>query len=136
MNASLAAAAAGAAALLVVVLMTEPLRRLALRLHLTDRPGIRKAHATPTPYLGGIAVAVATLTIGAGTALAGGLLDPALAVLLGAAAAVAVLGLVDDVRPLSPGLRLSVETTAAAMVVAAGGCPSSPVGTGSTRPWP
>lgn len=122
MSAALAAAVAGAA-LLGVVLMTEPLRRLALRHHLTDRPGIRKAHAAPTPYLGGVAVAVPTLTIGAGAALAGGVLDPSLGVLLGAAAAVAVLGLVDDVRPLSPGLRLGVETPAAALVVAVGGGP-------------
>ncbi|TDC24895.1 undecaprenyl/decaprenyl-phosphate alpha-N-acetylglucosaminyl 1-phosphate transferase, partial [Streptomyces sp. 8K308] len=109
MNPSLAAVAAGAA-LMIVVLLTEPLRRLALRHDLTDRPGVQKAHAAPTPYLGGVAVAVATLTMGAGTALAGGLLDPALGVLLGAAAAVAVLGLVDDARPLSPRLRLCVET--------------------------
>jgi UDP-GlcNAc:undecaprenyl-phosphate GlcNAc-1-phosphate transferase len=83
------------------------------------------------PYLGGIGVAVATLTAGAGTALVGGLLDPALGVLLGAAAAVAVLGLVDDVRPLGPGLRLCVETSAAVMVVAVGGCPEL-IGWGGT----
>jgi UDP-GlcNAc:undecaprenyl-phosphate GlcNAc-1-phosphate transferase len=114
---------AGSAALLLALLLTEPLRGLALRHRLTDRPDARKAHAAPTPYLGGVAVATATLVSGAAAALACGLLDPALAVLLGGAAAMAVLGLADDLRPLGPGPRLCAETAAAVAVVAAGGCP-------------
>lgn len=119
----LTAAAAGCAALLLALLLTEPLRRLALRHRLTDRPDARKAHTAPTPYLGGVAVATATLASGAAAAFAGGLLDPALAVLLGGAAVMAALGLADDLRPLGPVPRLCVETAAAVAVVAAGGCP-------------
>lgn len=118
------AAGAGGAALLLGLLLTEPLRRFALRHGITDRPTARKAHTRATPYLGGVAVAGATLAAGVAAALVQGVFDPVLAVLLGAGAIVCVLGLIDDVRQLGPGLRLCVETSAAAMVVLAGGHPT------------
>ncbi|CAL9677853.1 Undecaprenyl-phosphate alpha-N-acetylglucosaminyl 1-phosphate transferase (plasmid) [Streptomyces sp. enrichment culture] len=117
-------AAAGAAALLLALVLTEPLRRFALRNGITDRPNARKAHPRPTPCLGGVAVAVATLGAGTAAAFARGVLDPTLAVLLGGGAIVCVLGLVDDLRQLGPGIRLYVETSAAAAVVLVGGHPT------------
>lgn len=117
-------AGAGAAALLLALVLTEPLRRFAVLHGITDRPNARKAHTRPTPYLGGVAVAVATLAAGMGAALARGALTPALAVLLGCGTIVCILGLVDDLRRLGPGIRLCVETSAAAMVVLVGGHPS------------
>ncbi len=122
-GAAVATAAAGVTALLLALVLTEPLRRLALRRGITDRPSARKAHTRPTPYLGGVAVALATLTAGTLTALAGGVLDPVLGVLLGGAALMCTVGLVDDLRPLSAGLRLCIETPAAALVVLVGGHP-------------
>nr|WSY54792.1 undecaprenyl/decaprenyl-phosphate alpha-N-acetylglucosaminyl 1-phosphate transferase [Streptomyces sp. NBC_00886] len=118
------AVAVGCVALLLGVLLTEPLRRFALRHGIADRPDGRKGHARPTPYLGGIAVAVVTLAAGAGTALVGGFGNPGLAVLLGGAAIMAVLGLIDDLRPLGPVLRLGVEAAAASAVVLVGGHPT------------
>nr|WP_260860094.1 MraY family glycosyltransferase [Streptomyces cupreus] len=106
------------------VLLTEPLRRFALSHGITDRPNDRKGHARPTPYLGGIAVAVVTLTTGAVTAFASGFGNPGLAVLLGGAAIMAVLGLVDDLHPLPPALRLGVAAAAASFVVFVGGHPT------------
>ncbi|MDQ1048324.1 glycosyltransferase family 4 protein [Streptomyces sp. V4I2] len=114
----------GCVALALGTLLTEPLRRFALRHGVTDRPNGRKGHTRPTPYLGGIAVAVVTLAAGAGTAFAGGFGNPGLAVLLGGAAIMAVLGLIDDLRPLGPAPRLGVETTAASVVVLVGGHPT------------
>ncbi|MDX3763437.1 MraY family glycosyltransferase [Streptomyces sp. AK02-04a] len=124
MTTAVLAAAAGGAALLLGLLLTEPLRRLALRRGITDRPSARKAHTRPTPYLGGIAVAVATLAAGSAAAFAGGVFDPILGVLLGGAAVMCVLGLIDDLRPLGPALRLGVEASAAAVVVLEGGHPA------------
>ncbi len=115
---------AGGVALLLGLLLTEPLRRFALRRGITDRPSGRKAHTRPTPYLGGIAIAVATLAAGVAAALAGSAFDPVLAVVLGSAALMCVLGLIDDLRQLSPRLRLCVETSAASAVVVAGGHPT------------
>ncbi|MDH2387762.1 MraY family glycosyltransferase [Streptomyces sp. HNM0663] len=116
--------AVGCAALSLAALVTELLRRFALRHDVTDRPDGRKGHARPTPYLGGIAVAVVTLVAGAVTAVAGGFGNPGLAVLLGGAAIIAVLGLIDDLRPLGPAPRLGVEATAASAVVLVGGHPT------------
>ncbi|MEV0322477.1 MraY family glycosyltransferase [Streptomyces sp. NPDC050658] len=111
-------------ALLLGVLLTEPLRRFALLHGITDVPDSRKGHARPTPYLGGIAVAVVTLAAGAVAALSGGVGNPGLAVLLGGAAIMAVLGLVDDLRPLGALPRMGVEGAAASAVVLVGGHPT------------
>ncbi|MFD7056825.1 MraY family glycosyltransferase [Streptomyces mirabilis] len=124
MSAAVPTAEAGAAALLLGLLLTEPMRRFALRHGITDRPGARKAHTRPTPYLGGVAVALATLAAGTAVALAWGVFDPVLGVLLGGAAIVCVLGLIDDLRQLGPKIRLCVETSTATLVVAAGGHPT------------
>ncbi|MFD9359172.1 MraY family glycosyltransferase [Streptomyces sp. NPDC060031] len=117
-------AGAGAAALLLGLLLTEPMRRFALRHGITDRPSARKAHTRPTPYLGGVAVAFATLGVATAVALARGVFDPVLAVLLGGAAIVCVLGLIDDLRQLGPKIRLCVEASAATLVVVVGGQPT------------
>ncbi len=100
-----------------VVFLGELLRRFALRRGFVDEPTRRKPHQNPTPYLGGVAIA-------AGTLLPATVLLPlratGLVAILVAAAAVSTLGLADDVRPLSPALRLGVESAAAAAVVATG----------------
>jgi UDP-GlcNAc:undecaprenyl-phosphate GlcNAc-1-phosphate transferase len=87
-------------------------------LALTDRPGARKGHRRPTPYLGGVVIAAGVLGPAA-VAVGGG--DTRLRVVLVAAAAVALLGLVDDLRPLTPLVRLVIEGVAATAVVAGGG---------------
>jgi UDP-GlcNAc:undecaprenyl-phosphate GlcNAc-1-phosphate transferase len=105
----------GAAAFVLVAVLTEFVRRLAIHLALTDRPGARKGHNCPTPYLGGVVIVAGVL---APTILGG---DPRLRAILLPAAAVALLGLVDDVRPLSAHVRLAVEGAAAVAVIAGAG---------------
>lgn len=94
------------------------LRRLALRHGFTDRPDPRKPHRRPTPYLGGIAIAVATLA-------SASVLIPhwneRIGAVVAASTVMAVLGLVDDLRSLNPVSRLLVEGAAAATVVVCGG---------------
>lgn len=105
------------AAFAIVGGLTEFMRKLAIGLALTDRPGAHKGHQRPTPYLGGVAIAVGVL--GPTVVTVGGADTHMQAVFL-AAAAVALLGLVDDLRPLTPLVRLAVEGLAASAVVAAG----------------
>lgn len=107
-----------AAAFVLVGGLTEFVRRLAVQLALTDRPDTRKSHKRPTPYLGGVVIAVGVL-VPTVVAMSGG--TPRFRVLLVAATVIALLGLVDDVRPLSPYPRLAVEGLAAVAVVGAGG---------------
>ncbi|HZE32494.1 MAG TPA: MraY family glycosyltransferase [Actinoallomurus sp.] len=79
---------------------------------------MRKSHKRPTPYLGGVVIVIGVL-VPTFVAVSGG--DLRLRILLMAATAVALLGLVDDIRPLSPYSRLVVEGLAAAAVVGTGG---------------
>ncbi|MBC9714414.1 undecaprenyl/decaprenyl-phosphate alpha-N-acetylglucosaminyl 1-phosphate transferase [Streptomyces sp. TRM66268-LWL] len=105
---------AAVAAVLLTALLTRFVRVLALRTGLLDRPGARKAHSRPTPHLGGVAVAAGTLAVSC-TGYAP--LGPGTERLLWAASALALLGLVDDLRPLGARIRLVVETVAAFVVV-------------------
>jgi UDP-N-acetylmuramyl pentapeptide phosphotransferase/UDP-N-acetylglucosamine-1-phosphate transferase len=113
-------APAGAAVLALVLAasLTAPVRRLARRYGLTDQPAAHKAHREPIPYLGGLAIAAGTLIPVA--ALGSSTVDRTLAVVLGAAVAVAGLGLIDDLRRVSPRSRLAVEAVLAGAVVLAG----------------
>lgn len=120
-------AGAGAASFVVSLGLTAAARRVAMCVGYVDRPGGHKSHRAPTPYGGGVAIFLATwstLLIGvqAAPALvdwASGVLGPELALyvqgielrttrlLLIAAGAVTLfaLGLVDDARPLGPGVK-------------------------------
>jgi UDP-GlcNAc:undecaprenyl-phosphate/decaprenyl-phosphate GlcNAc-1-phosphate transferase len=104
------------------VFLTPLALRLARRKNLVDRPGPGKSHTEAVPYLGGVAIVTAfSLVI-----LAAGLLRPdgadtkALFVTLGLGVALAVLGLVDDLRGLPVWLRFVVEIGAGVVVYATG----------------
>lgn len=90
--------------------------RYAILRQLVDEPGERRSHSTPTPRGGGISIVFAML-------LAIGYLafrDPATArslyAIAGGLSLVAGIGWIDDHRPLSPLLRLIVQTFAALLL--------------------
>jgi UDP-N-acetylmuramyl pentapeptide phosphotransferase/UDP-N-acetylglucosamine-1-phosphate transferase len=105
------------AALIVV------LKPLLLRYALA-RPNARSSHRIPTPQGGGIAVVGAALmTVVLLAAVLGPpseLLRP-LVIVAGASIALAVVGAVDDIRPLPAGLRLLLQAAAVTGVVATSG---------------
>ncbi len=113
---ALPAVAAVASALLILAL-----RPLLIRYALA-RPNARSAHGEPTPQGGGIAVVAATLLVAAAGAMILAL-DLAslwrLALVGAGGASLAVVGLVDDVRPLPPLPRLGLQLLAVAVAVAA-----------------
>jgi UDP-GlcNAc:undecaprenyl-phosphate GlcNAc-1-phosphate transferase len=94
---------------LVTALVVVPLViRLALRTGFVDRPGGYKRHARATPYLGGVAVALAV----AASVLVFGVATSRFAPILIWAAVLFVVGTVDDKRNLSPYARLAIEAFA------------------------
>jgi UDP-N-acetylmuramyl pentapeptide phosphotransferase/UDP-N-acetylglucosamine-1-phosphate transferase len=107
-----------AAALSAVLswLIVALVRDAALRRGLLDVPNARSSHARPTPRLGGLGIMAAVLaSVGAGIALG---IDPgALPLLLGIAAVVGGLSLVDDLRGLPALARLAVHVAAAAAIM-------------------
>jgi UDP-N-acetylmuramyl pentapeptide phosphotransferase/UDP-N-acetylglucosamine-1-phosphate transferase len=83
------------------------------------RPNARSSHRVPTPQGGGIAVLIAAL-VAAGAALVwsvGTLGLIALMVPALAAIALAIVGGLDDIRPLSPLLRLALQAACVAAVI-------------------
>ena len=133
--------AAALAAAFVIALAAAPLMmRLARATGFVDRPGAHKAHARPTPLLGGVAIFLGVLLPIAAASLAalawaGGAPDwlppdaavhvagaaekaPVALGILACAAALHVMGLIDDRRALGPWLKLAVQL-AVAIVTAA-----------------
>ena len=108
---------AGALAFLTAVVATGAARWVAIRRGLVDLPRADRIHASATPYLGGVAIAGGTLAAFGAFARLG---DPQVLVLVLAAAAISCVGLADDLRPLSPAIRLIAECIAATALVAAG----------------
>lgn len=87
--------------------------RLALRRQVLDRPEVadHKGHESPVPYLGGLAIVGSF----AAAVLAAAIVRPPhsglreLAILLGTAFALSVIGLIDDLRNLGPFVRFAAQ---------------------------
>lgn len=94
------------AAFAIAVTVTPLAGELARRLGVLDRPGPFKVQREPVPYFGGLAVFAAVAAVA-------GPSRPAVMVPLALAL---VLGLVDDRRGLSPGVRLACEFGVGALV--------------------
>jgi UDP-GlcNAc:undecaprenyl-phosphate GlcNAc-1-phosphate transferase len=131
----------GIAAFALTGLLTWPVRALAIRLGAMDAPNLaRKTQATPVPYLGGVAIALGiTITTLAAVFVGGNksgenvsqLKDLALTVLL-PALLLGAMGLIDDLRSLSPWPRLitqSVVGSIVAFIIVQGGTVGTPFGT-------
>ena len=108
----LVAAASAVGSFLLVWLLLPLLRR-----HALARPNERSSHRRPTPQGGGIAVVATALGGGAAGLALTGLADGRAAWLAAACLGIAATGLADDLRPLSPGLRLVIQAACAAVVV-------------------
>jgi UDP-GlcNAc:undecaprenyl-phosphate GlcNAc-1-phosphate transferase len=96
--------------------LTALCRPLARRLGVVARPKADRWHREVVPLLGGVALACATIV----AVLAASITDPRLLTLLSGGAAMFLVGLVDDVRPLKPQTKLTAELIVAAAVVAGG----------------
>jgi UDP-N-acetylmuramyl pentapeptide phosphotransferase/UDP-N-acetylglucosamine-1-phosphate transferase len=92
-----------------------------LKSYALARPVDRSLHREPTPQGGGLGVIISTfaaawLVVGASGALPQSALAP-LAMLTAAAALLALVGLLDDMRGLSPAPRLLVQCLAVGLIV-------------------
>lgn len=89
-------------------------RRFAVRHRLLDLPNPRSSHKEPVPRLGGIGVALGFICGAAASAMLGVRPDTGLLVCF---SLVALLGLIDDLKPVPAGARLAGQ-----LAVAAGYC--------------
>lgn len=120
------------------LILVPIVRDFAHRRQITDKPGGHKSHHAPVPYLGGVAMAIAFsvamvvgvmirrglvfddgavgLSLGSLTTSGDGLIRE-LAVVLGLALVYSAMGLLDDVRGLSPWFRFAVGLAIASTLV-------------------
>jgi len=103
---------------LAALVLTPVAGRVARRLGVLDSPGdaSHKTHTDATPYLGGLALGAAVLLVAAGLVAVGAITTDANAELfyvIAGAAVLALVGLIDDVRGVSPLVRLAYEALAA-----------------------
>ena len=98
--------------------LTSSVRRYALHADLLDHPNARSSHTVPTPRGGGVAIVVSYLALVAVFALAQAMDARLAAALLGSGALVAVLGFIDDRKPLPARWRFTGHLLAAAWVIA------------------
>jgi UDP-GlcNAc:undecaprenyl-phosphate/decaprenyl-phosphate GlcNAc-1-phosphate transferase len=104
---------------------TPVARRAAIRLDIVDHPGGRKAHHSPVPYLGGVAIYLAFILIlvlamgpvehNSGFAKATG----QFLAIIGGASLMALLGLADDRYDLPASVKLVGQLAGAGILVAA-----------------
>jgi UDP-GlcNAc:undecaprenyl-phosphate GlcNAc-1-phosphate transferase len=104
--------------LLAALAVTPLAGRAAHRLGVLDHPAdaSHKSHAEATPYLGGLALGAGLLVISAALIVVGAIAEGTNAELfnvLAGAALMAMIGLLDDLRGLSPLVRLAYEAFAA-----------------------
>jgi len=112
---ALVAAALSSAALIVLL---RPL----LRRHALAQPNARSSHREPTPQGGGIAVIAATILVIVGSAVFGETSSTAAVevfAVLAASAFLAVVGGIDDLRPMPVAPRLILQALAITMAIAA-----------------
>lgn len=100
----------------VTLLLTPLAIRLARRTGFYDRPVGYKGHASPTPYLGGIAVVGGLLV---SSALFGNGSDAFVPIVIGALVLLGV-GTIDDRYALGPLTRLAIEVAVGGVLFAAG----------------
>jgi UDP-GlcNAc:undecaprenyl-phosphate GlcNAc-1-phosphate transferase len=103
---------------LLTLVLTPLALRIAVRREVLDHPSSVKAQTSPVPYLGGTAILGAFSAV---VLVAAAVRRPVsgydeLAVIIGLAVLLAAVGLLDDLRGLSPWLRLGVEIAAGVIV--------------------
>lgn len=104
-------------AMSVTMVLIPPLIRIAGRAHFLDQPNERKVHQAPIPRVGGIAMAVGVLIALA----AWGDFDRQLQAYCAGVVILAVFGMWDDRRELSPAMKLLGQALAVGAAMAWGG---------------
>jgi len=105
-----------ASTFVLVGALTPLMRRIAIKREIYDAPTqAHKTHKEPVPYLGGVAIIIGVLAVTYGTALLKNFSSQNFWLatsVLAPAAVLGVVGLIDDLRNLSPAPRFIIQTIA------------------------
>jgi UDP-GlcNAc:undecaprenyl-phosphate GlcNAc-1-phosphate transferase len=117
-----------ALSMLAVLALTPAVRTLANRLSFLDHPSKSKVHLRPTPLLGGIAVALASLaSAAAALALIKCPFSARIVGFMSGGLMVVILGLADDANGMKPAFKLTGQVAAAAVMLLSGGVEGIPL---------
>lgn len=94
-------------------LLTGLMRRYALSVQLLDHPNDRSSHSVPTPRGGGIAIVLSFVVLALGLAMVGAAPTGLVTAVLGSGCAVALIGFLDDRRPVPARWRFAAHAAAA-----------------------
>jgi len=106
-------------AFLITFLLIPILRRVAIRIHLVDKPNQRKVHQTAIPLVGGISIFMAT-AFTLGVALPFEMQTMAHTNLFFATTILLIMGIIDDRFDLRASLKLAIQLILAHIVVMQG----------------
>jgi UDP-GlcNAc:undecaprenyl-phosphate GlcNAc-1-phosphate transferase len=97
-------------------LLTPIMRRIALRFRVVDSPNqVHKSHKEPIPYLGGMAIMISVVSLSVSGVVFFDINSSAIGLLLSIllpSTLIGIVGLVDDIRNLSPLSRFLAQTAA------------------------
>lgn len=108
----------GFGSLAASAVMTIAVRWLARRHNLLDRPNSRSSHRTPTPRLGGAGIVLTVLVITSMSSITCGASRLVSNAIVGAGAAIGILGLIDDLISVAARWKLLLQIAAAVSVLA------------------
>lgn len=124
---------AGFACFVASLLGCELVRRVALRRALLDEVNERSLHTVPTPRLGGVAILVVALTA---SILAWRSATPEVHVLVAVCGGIGLVGLRDDLRPMSAAVRIAIQVAVSIAFLQLVGTPAFLVARGLPLPVP
>jgi len=104
-------------ALAVSILMTPVLGRLARVIGIIDHPSQRKFHLFSTPLLGGVAISATSVVLAALALSPGSGNENQLIVVLCSGVAMMILGLMDDIRAVTPLVKLVSQAAITAALI-------------------
>ncbi len=102
----------------VCLVLTPLFGRIAYWVGIIDHPSKRRFHLTSMPMLGGVAVALTMITLSL-TALKGGITKEVAGV-LAAGGLLMALGLLDDIKSITPRFKLAGQIIAGTIIIACG----------------
>ena len=102
--------------------LTPTMRRFATRVGIVDKPdGARKLQKAPVAYLGGVAIVVSFLVVSTAVLTFFGAVTRTFAVIVVGTAAMAALGLVDDIVDMKSYVKFGGQVIIATLTVVFGG---------------
>ncbi|QOR34270.1 undecaprenyl/decaprenyl-phosphate alpha-N-acetylglucosaminyl 1-phosphate transferase [Clostridium sp. 'deep sea'] len=108
---------AGLVSFIMVLVLTPFVKKFAFRVGAVDHPNSRRINKVPIPSLGGLGIIISFFI---GVLLFGELNKEIIWILTGTSI-IALMGLLDDIKDLSPWLKLIIQFGTAALVVIMGG---------------